>query len=63
MLMALNEKNCVPFEEFVKVLADQMCKGKTEQEIGEMWKELEEGFNAIKEHRYEDTEEEDDDDT
>ena len=60
--MGLNRKNCVPFEDFIKVLADQMCDGKTEQEIEEIWKELEEGFKAIKEHRYEDIEEEDSDD-
>ena len=61
--MSLNRKNCIPFEEFVKVLADQMCKGKTEQEIEEMYKELDEGFKAIKEHRYNDVEEDDSDDT
>lgn len=59
--MRLNRKNCIPFEEFVKVLADQMCKGKTEQEIEEMYKELDEGFKAIKEHRYNDVEEDSDD--
>lgn len=59
--MSLNRKNCVPFEEFVKVLAEQMCKGKTEQEIEEMYKELDEGFKAIKEHRYNDVEEDSDD--
>ena len=59
--MGLNRKNCIPFEEFVKVLADQMCKGKTEQEIEEMYKELDEGFKAIKEHRYNDVEEDSDD--
>lgn len=59
--MSLNRKNCVPFEEFVKVLADQMCKGKTEQEIEEMYKELDEDFKAIKEHRYNDVEEDSDD--
>lgn len=61
--MALNKKNCIPFEEFIKVLADQMCKGKTEQEIEEMYEELDEGFKAIKEHRYNDVEEDDSDDT
>lgn len=59
--MSLNRKNCVPFEEFVKVLVDQMCKGKTEQEIEEIYKELDEGFKAIKEHRYNDVEEDSDD--
>lgn len=59
--MSLNRKSCIPFEEFVKVLADQMCKGKTEQEIEEMYKELDEGFKAIKEHRYNDVEEDSDD--
>lgn len=59
--MSLNRKNCIPFEELVKVLADQMCKGKTEQEIEEMYKELDEGFKAIKEHRYNDVEEDSDD--
>lgn len=59
--MSLNRKNCIPFEEFVKTLADQMCKGKTEQEIEEMYKELDEGFKAIKEHRYNDVEEDSDD--
>ena len=61
--MSLNRKNCIPFDEFVKVLADQMCKGKTDQEIEEMYKELDEGFKAIKEHRYNDVEEEDSNDT
>ena len=59
--MSLNRKNCIPFEEFVKALADQMCKGKTQQEIEEMYKELDEGFKAIKEHRYNDVEEDSDD--
>ena len=59
--MGLNRKNCIPFDEFVKVLADQMCKGKTEHEIEEMYKELDEGFKAIKEHRYNDVEEASDD--
>lgn len=59
--MSLNRNNCIPFEEFVKVLAEQMCKGKTEQEIDEMYKELDEGFKAIKEHRYNDVEEDSDD--
>ena len=59
--MSLNRKNCIPFEEFVKVLAVQMCKGKTEQEIEEIYKELDEGFKAIKEHRYNDVEEDSDD--
>lgn len=59
--MSLNRNNCIPFEEFVKVLAEQMCKGKTEQEIEEMYKELDEGFKAIKEHRYNDVEEDSDD--
>lgn len=59
--MSLNRNNCIPFDEFVKVLAEQMCKGKTEQEIEEMYKELDEGFKAIKEHRYNDVEEDSDD--
>lgn len=61
--MSLNRKNCIPLDEFVKVLADQMCKGKTDQEIEEIYKELDEGFKAIKEHRYNDVEEENSDDT
>ena len=61
--MGLNRKNCVSFDTLVEAIAKQMCEGKTEQEIEEMWKELDEGFKAIKEHRYEDIEEEDYDDT
>ena len=61
--MGLNRKNCVSFDTLIEAIAEQMCKGKTEQEIDEMYKELDEGFKAIKEHRYNDVEEEDSNDT
>lgn len=54
--MGLNRKNCVSFDTLIEAIADQMCKGKTEQEIEEMCKEMDEGFKAIKEHRYEEEE-------
>ena len=54
--MALNKKYCVPFDDFIVAIAEQMCKDKTEQEIEEMCKELDEGFKDIKEHRYEEVE-------
>ena len=54
--MGLNIKNCVSFDTLIEAIAEQMCKGKTDQEIDEMYKELDEGFKAIKEHRYEEVE-------
>lgn len=54
--MGLNRKNCVPFDTLIEAIAEQMCKGKTEQEIEEMCKELDKGFKDIKEHRYEEVE-------
>lgn len=54
--MGLNRKNCVSFDTMIEAIAKQMCEGKTEQEIEEMYEELDEGFKAIKEHRYEEVE-------
>lgn len=45
-------KYCVPFEDFIVAIAKQMCEGKTEQEIEDMWMELDEWFKAIKEHKF-----------
>ena len=59
--MGLNRKNCVLLDTLVEAIAKQMCEGKTEREIEEMYKELDEGFRSIKEHRYNDVEEDSDD--
>lgn len=61
--MGLNRKNCVSFYTLIEEIAKQMFEGKTEQEIEEMYKELDEGFKAIKEHRYNDVEEDDSNDS
>ena len=53
--MGLNRKNCVSFDTLVEAIAKQMCKGKTEQEIEEMYREVEEALNGTKEHRLEDS--------
>ena len=53
--MGLNRKNCVSLNTLIEAIAKQMCEGKTEQEIEEMYMEIEEALKDNKEHQLEDS--------
>lgn len=53
--MGLNRKNCVSFYTLIEEIAKQMFEGKTEQEIEEMYMEIEEALNYNEEHQLEDS--------